>query len=185
MILSNVLALGLGLLAVPNAVNAIAGVPADYTSFQMQSKGSSSNVVDLPWGQGQGTQLIMWGANNGENQRWMYVQDTGSLHNMQNKMCLDVFGFNYSNGANVVVWPCNGYVNQSWRFETINWSPGGRWYFIRATGNPKYCLANLNGSGKGARVGLMECGVNSDTYWSLERYGPVEGWGGGANGNLG
>ncbi|KAJ3076839.1 hypothetical protein HDU98_011700 [Podochytrium sp. JEL0797] len=159
MILANALALAFGLLVVPNAVNAIAGVPADYSSFVLQSRGSSSNVLDLPWGQGQGTQVQMWGANHGWNQEWLYVQETGSLHNMQNNMCLDVFGFNYSNGANVVVWPCNGYANQ-------------------------YCLANLNGSGQGARVGLMECGGNRDTYWSLENYGPADGTGDGGNGKV-
>lgn len=46
------------------------------------------------------------------------LMPSGAIRNRGRDLCLDLFAFNDTNGANVVTWPCNGLANQRWRKST-------------------------------------------------------------------
>lgn len=68
---------------------------------------------------------------------WSAVTDR-SIRSALNSMCIDVFAFNYDNGAAVVTWPCNNENNQRWSLDIRG--------LLRSTHNSAKCLdaANVN-----------------------------------------
>lgn len=59
-----------------------------------------------------------------------------SIRSALNNMCTDVFSFNYNNGAQVVMWPCNNQNNQRWRLDARG--------LLRSTHNTNKCLDAQN-----------------------------------------
>lgn len=62
-----------------------------------------------------GTPAQIWDCAFGaSNQRWTMTV-AGEIISNYSGQCLDVYAWNKSNGADVVLWPCNGQGNQKWR----------------------------------------------------------------------
>jgi len=61
-----------------------------------------------------GTPAQIWDCAFGAtNQRWTMTV-AGEIISNYSGQCLDVFAWDKSNGADVVLWPCNGQGNQKW-----------------------------------------------------------------------
>ena len=55
---------------------------------------------------------------------------------MLNKLCLDVFAFNYANQSPIVTWYCNDLNNQKWQLDANG--------LMRSTHNTAKCMAAAN-----------------------------------------
>jgi hypothetical protein len=60
-----------------------------------------------------GTKLELFTCNGGSNQRWTHKSDGTYVLAFRN-LCLDVPGFNTTDGTPLDVWSCNGGANQRW-----------------------------------------------------------------------
>ena len=64
-----------------------------------------------------GVQLDTWGVNGGQNQRWVFTQQSDGSYQITNassKLCLDDSGNSGSAGGVVIQWTCSGASNQRW-----------------------------------------------------------------------
>jgi hypothetical protein len=55
----------------------------------------------------------LWDCTGGKNQQWV-PQANGTLVSAQSGRCLDVPGFDTTNGTQLAIWDCNGGQNQQW-----------------------------------------------------------------------
>jgi hypothetical protein len=51
------------------------------------------------------------------------VIDGSIFRNVASGLCLDVPGASRANGAKLIVWTCNGGINQTWRYQWPRMSP--------------------------------------------------------------
>jgi hypothetical protein len=78
------------------------------------------------------------------------------IRNSMNNKCLDVLGFDNSNGARVGMWDCWGGSNQHWYWNGEE---------IRSSMNSK-CLDLLGfNNNNGAEVGMWDCWGGSNQHW--------------------
>jgi hexosaminidase len=64
-----------------------------------------------------GTQLVIWAAHTGDNQRFVLTQNADGSYTMRNVhsgLCVDVNGGSAEAGAAVIQWTCHGGANQNW-----------------------------------------------------------------------
>ena len=89
-----------------------------------------------------GTNVIQFGGNGGENQKW-YIQDVGNgyynIKSASNYLNLDVWGGQAKNGANIQLWNPNGGYNQKFRFNKITYG--------KTIENGTYTIESALGSG--------------------------------------
>lgn len=65
-----------------------------------------------------GSNVLQWTCNGGQNQQWSYDATTGLVRSMLDPhYCLDNSG-SYDSGANIMLWTCNGNSNQRYTFDT-------------------------------------------------------------------
>ena len=85
--------------------------------------------------------------------------------------CLDVPGFNDTNGTNVQIYDCNGGTNQQWEL----WSDGT----VRPTFNTNKCL-DLPGweTENGTPIQIYDCHGSSNQQWTRSSTGYLKGYGG-------
>ena len=85
--------------------------------------------------------------------------------------CLDVPGFNDTNGTDVQIYDCNGGTNQQWEF----WSDGT----VRPTFNTNKCL-DLPGweTANGTPIQIYDCHGSTNQQWTLSSNGILQGYGG-------
>jgi hypothetical protein len=64
-----------------------------------------------------GTNVMQWNCNGGQNQLWSYDTTSGLIRSTQDPhYCLDNSG-SYGNGANIMLWTCTGNSNQRFTLE--------------------------------------------------------------------
>ncbi|MFI0373472.1 RICIN domain-containing protein [Actinomadura sp. 1N219] len=79
---------------------------------RIQSDLPSHRCLDVRAGnRGQGTLVGMYQCNSSPQQQWHFDRDR--LISGLNRMCMSLLN-NFSDGAAVVNWPCNGNTDQSW-----------------------------------------------------------------------
>ncbi len=85
--------------------------------------------------------------------------------------CVDVPGFNDTNGTDVQIYDCNGGTNQQWQF----WSDGT----VRPTFNTNKCL-DLPGwqTANGTSIQIYDCHGSTNQKWTLSSAGILKGFGG-------
>ncbi|MCX5208074.1 RICIN domain-containing protein [Kitasatospora sp. NBC_00240] len=74
-----------------------------------------------------GTQFVVWSANGGSNQSWVFTQQTDGSYQIANALstlCMDVSGGSTAAGAQIIQWSCTGGGNQRW---LVNATTGGGW----------------------------------------------------------
>lgn len=85
-------------------------MPADGTLRAL------GNCADLQAGGGAaGTRVVMRKCSGAASQRWS--RTGGRLVNARARLCLDVPGFRTANFTQLIVWTCNGQLNQQWRVQ--------------------------------------------------------------------
>lgn len=62
-----------------------------------------------------GTPIILWQQNGGDNQKWTLTSDGYIESSMDGNKCLDIQGDNPNNGTPIILWEKNGGDNQKWR----------------------------------------------------------------------
>ncbi|MGA7805431.1 RICIN domain-containing protein [Bradyrhizobium sp.] len=73
------------------------------------SAAPGGHVVESPCG---GSSLQLWTIEGTRNR--------SILHNVADRLCLDVPGGSLANGAQPIVWTCNGGTNQTWRYAHLD-----------------------------------------------------------------
>jgi len=115
-----------------------------------------------------GTQIIQWTYNGGNNQRWT-VTDRGngqySIIGVQSGKCIDVSNWGTANGTKVQLWDYLGGTNQKFTFT----STGGGYYRITPTHATGSCL-DVSGvsTADGANVQLWQWLSGNNQQWSLQ-----------------
>ncbi|KJK32948.1 lipase [Lentzea aerocolonigenes] len=89
--------------------------------------------------------------------------DTYSLAGAASGKCADVEGRSQTNGAKLLLWPCNGQVNQRWTQTAAG--------ELRVYDNPK-CM-DAGGSGQGERVTSNACNGGNSQKWTVNANGTV------------
>ena len=105
--------------------------------------GSNSNIGAV--------QMQIYQRNNTPAQRWGLWSSTQEIRSeVADNRCLDISGYNYSNGARVQVWNCTGSGNQKWFFDGTA---------LRSYEKPEFCLDVSGGQlwTDGAKVQLYAC----------------------------
>lgn len=123
--------------------------------YARQIRGAGGMCLDIAGRVREGAPAILYGCNNGENQRFEWGRG-GELR--VGGMCLDVSGGDRNNGAKVIAFRCNGDENQRWR---------ARGNQIRSSMNGK-CLDVRDGRIRpGQPVQLWDChgGENQRWWW--------------------
>lgn len=79
---------------------------------------AGSQAIDVPaHSTAQGTQLVGWLWNGGDNQKWNVTAGTDgtyTLKNVHSGLCADVDANSTRAGAAIIQWPCTGADNQRW-----------------------------------------------------------------------
>lgn len=72
-----------------------------------------------------GSPVVQSRCTDSPNQLWMraLVIDGSIFRNVASGLCLDVPGASRANGAKLIVWTCNGGINQTWRYQWPRMSP--------------------------------------------------------------
>lgn len=103
-----------------------------------------------------GTPIIAWKCNGKDSQKWL-IDERGLIHSkMDYNMCLDVAGYDLSNGANVQLYSCYGYANQRFYWEE------GR---LLSKLNDK-AVSISGGGGNGADIIMWDVG-GTGQHWSI------------------
>ncbi|HEX8343138.1 MAG TPA: ricin-type beta-trefoil lectin domain protein [Actinoplanes sp.] len=90
--------------------------------------------------------------------------DTFSLRGVGSGRCLDVLGGAPNNGAQAVIWDCNGGLTQIITATSGQLRIGGK------------CLdAEANGTANGTKVVLWTCGTGTNQQWTLQADGTIRG----------
>jgi dienelactone hydrolase len=89
--------------------------------------------------------------------------DTYSLAGAASGKCADVEGVSQANGARLLLWTCNGQVNQRWTQTAAG--------ELRVYDNPK-CM-DAGASGQGARVTINACNGGNSQKWTVNANGTV------------
>lgn len=81
---------------------------------------------------------------------------------MDENKCVDIYGFNNSNGARAVLWDCTNGANQKWQGGTINGD-------IRSAWNNK-CLTFLRiGNTDSGNVAMYDCDGGINQQWHYDQ----------------
>ncbi len=104
--------------------------PAHATGSKLDAAGSGTS---------NGTKVVLWSANGGNNQSWILTNMGGNWYKIQpyydNGLCLDVEGGGSDKGATVDLWQDNGTPAQRWLLTPVS---GG--YTLSPQCAPGLCL---------------------------------------------
>ena len=126
----------------------------------------SEKCLDVPeWSTNDGTPVVQWTCNGGDNQRWNL--ETGSdgysrLVALHSGKCLDVSGASTEDRADIIQWQCHGGQNQQWRVEVV---PGG--YQLVAPHSGKCVDVRGEATTDGAQVIQWTCNGGANQTWIL------------------
>lgn len=92
--------------------------PAGDGGYRIVSRMSGKCLGPDPARAGSGSHILQSECGGAPGQLWALVGDSNgyALHNLANRLCLDVPGGSLANGAKPIVWSCNGGLNQTWRY---------------------------------------------------------------------
>jgi hypothetical protein len=117
-----------------------------------------------------GIQLQLWPCSNGNNAAQQYdsllpvfAPNNNRIASRLNSFCLDVYGFDSSNGAPVVMWPCHTASNQLW---TLNPFTG----LVSPRFNQKKCL-DASCNDLGCTVYSHDCHGGASQQWFQDALG--------------
>jgi len=89
---------------------------------QLVNEGTGQ-ALDVPgFSVTQGTQLIVWPSNGGNNQLWTLGTATGGYQTLVNRhsgMLADVSGGGSGENTPIIQWPANGGANQQWQLVPV------------------------------------------------------------------
>ena len=125
------------------SLSALTTLPAkaDGPAKTWTSQGSGKCLGVLGGNMTNGTPVVQWTCNGHPDQSWFITTSSPSgvpdgqpttIRNSANpSKCLGVFASATNDGANLVIWDCNGNLDQSWVFENVfpvsNQIPFGCW----------------------------------------------------------
>jgi hypothetical protein len=127
----------------------------------------SQKCLDVPeWSLNDGTPVIQWACNGGDNQTWRLETASDGysrLIALHSGKCLDVSGVSTADRAEIIQWQCHGGENQQWRVEAL--TDGGFQLVARHSGK---CLdvrgESLNNGGS---IIQWSCHGGANQTWLL------------------
>ena len=85
----------------------------EFEDFTIYTVGAQRCLDVLGAGQTAGTPVESYFCNGTVAQQWYYYD--GEIYNPHSGMCLDAG--NMANGTQLVIWPCNGSISQTWQIK--------------------------------------------------------------------
>ncbi|WP_326657079.1 RICIN domain-containing protein [Streptomyces sp. NBC_00385] len=108
---------------------------------------AGTQAIDVPaHSTAQGTQLVGWLWNGGDNQKWNVTADTDgtyTLKNVTSGLCAEVYKNSKAAGAAIDQWACSGDANQRW---TATPAAGGYRLTSRSSGLLLTAASTTNGA---------------------------------------
>lgn len=149
------------------------------SGYQVLKNVDSAKCMDDPGAsQSWGVQMQQWqcGSPLPANQTWnFFYPNTGlgtwMIQNKASGLCLDVWQANYTNGAKVVQWPCDGSDNaeQFWPEYSgtpCSWAPNSVFYKIRPMGKSSMVVElNGQGSANGMKIDIWQYWGGYNQIW--------------------
>lgn len=127
-----------------------------------------TKCLDLP-STANGAGLTTFDCHMNSNQQWdvepkysVWAPVNQGIKSRLNNMCIDVFAFDYRNGAPVVMWPCNTATNQQWITDS--------WGRLLSTHNTKKCL-DASSNSRGSAVYIFDCHSQLNQRWFQDSLG--------------
>lgn len=124
-------ALACAAVATALSLGALTTLPAkaDDSTLEWMSQGSGKCLGVLGGNMANGTPVVQWACNGHPDQQWIITttapfglpdgQPT-TIRNFENPAkCLGVLASATNDGANLVIWDCNGSMDQDWIFENV------------------------------------------------------------------
>ena len=133
----------------------------------------SQKCLDVPdWSLNDGTPLVQWTCNGGDNQTWnieLAADGYSRLAAKHSGKCLDVSGASTEDRADIIQWQCHGGDNQQWRIEAVS---GGYRLVARHSGK---CLdVRGESTSDGGTVIQWTCNGGANQTWLLRPVSPVQ-----------
>jgi ricin-type beta-trefoil lectin protein len=116
-----------------------------------------------------GHRVIQWGCDGTDNQKW-WIDFSGDYSEVVNRRasdsrkvaCLGVSGGSTADGAQLVVWECDGSDNQQWRTEG---SPACGGHILVNKGSGRLISVEGASGSQGAPIILWHWGGTPDQTW--------------------
>jgi hypothetical protein len=131
-----------------------------------------TTVTDAVWSVGQ----VGFGTSQGETAQFDNLSVTavagppppvtGALIGVQSARCLDVPNATQTNGTQLVIWDCNGGINQNWAQPTDG--------SLRVYGTKCLDVAN-HGTAAGTVVDIFDCNGGANQRWTVNGDGTIVG----------
>lgn len=135
----------------------------------------NTHVVDIPhFSRAGGSTAEVFPYKGGNNQRWCFVQVSGSsdpvlyrVINVNSGLCLDADGAtgSYPNGTRVQQWSCHGGLNQQWQTERFR--PWSRTFRLRNRTTDRCLDITAFGTAPRTKLQLWDCHANG---WNQKWY---------------
>jgi len=120
---------------------------------------NSGNAMDVNGAStANGTAIIQWPQNGGNNQQWTITDNGGGYYKITNRNSGDVLDVNSAStadGANIIQWPWSGANNQQWQLTSV--STGVYKIINRNSG----MALDVNGASTASGAGLIQSTWNS------------------------
>ncbi|WP_406456262.1 RICIN domain-containing protein [Streptomyces sp. NBC_00876] len=127
---------------------------------------TGTQAIDVPaHSTAQGTQLVGWLWNGGENQKWNVTANgdgTYTLKNVQSGLCAEVYQNSKTAGAAIDQWACSGDANQRW---TATPATGGYTLTSKSSG----LLLTAGGTTNGAPLTQQEASTGAVQTWAFTK----------------
>jgi hypothetical protein len=141
--------------------------------YQLTPNCSTGSRLDANgWGTTNGTNVQIWAATGGSNQKWTFTNMGNGWYKIQpsysTTLSLEVSGQGTTNGSNVDLWADWGGANQRWGVYTLS---NGFWL---APENAPSMALNVNGAGtaNGTNVQIWQFGpTDSASLWTIQSQG--------------
>ena len=140
-------------------VFAPANAAATPANWQQVVNNASGLCLDI-WNSNMnpGTNVAQWHCNGGDWQKWHYDPLTGLIRSKQDaRYCLDNGG-QFANGANLVIWPCNGNAHQRFLLDSDG--------VLRVRSYPEQVVDGY-GTHAGDNVGSWQYWGGQNQHWTL------------------
>jgi hypothetical protein len=130
----------------------------------------SGKCLDVPeWSLNNGTPLIQWTCNGGDNQTWSLETAPDGYSRLvarHSGKCLDVSGESTEDRADIIQWQCHGGANQQWQVEVV---PGG--YQLVARHSGKCVDVRGQSTDDGGSIIQWSCHGGANQTWILKPVG--------------
>ncbi|MEV6520314.1 RICIN domain-containing protein [Longispora sp. NPDC051575] len=130
-------------------------IAGSTTAKPLKNAGSGRCLDDPGSNTANGTQIIIWDCNGGDNQRWT---STSTKALMVNGKCLDAEAGGTTAGTKAILWDCHGGGNQQWTLNTDG--------SVRGVQSGLCLMPSGAATGNNTKVVLATCNGQTSQRWT-------------------